>query len=612
MPGLAGIITRRPHPGAAQVVEAMIGSMRHESAYVTGMVLAADLRVTAAWLAHPDSFAASQAFGNEEKDVLLLLSGECFVPPETKRQLRQQGHDFSETGGDCLVHLYEERGDAFFEELNGLFSGLLIDRRRGKVILFNDRYGLERIYWHETADTFYFASEAKALLRVLPELRAFDREGAAQFLGLGCTIGARTLFQHVQLLPGGSRWCFQHGEIWREHYFTPADWECLPKLSEREYESQFHATFKKILPRYFAADSRLGVSLTGGLDTRLVMACVPHEPRHETTYTFTGPEGETFDDRVAHRVASACGLEHRLLRLEPDFFADFAKHADRTVYVTDGCSGILGAHEIYFHRMARSLAAVRLTGNYGGEIFRGVSTFKPLHLAPQIFNAEFAPMVDTAASYLDALKERADTFAAFHEVPLNLFGSLAAGRSQIQFRSPYLDNELVALAYQRPASLQKSPLPALHLVKASHPRLDGIPTDRGFISDRADLEILARRVFAEVTFKLDYCSNAGLPRPLQVFDRFFKPVVRSLGIAGLHKFLKYSTWFRHALKPFVAERMAALQKAPDGFWDARGLQHAAREHWSGRRDFSNEINAALTLESLERQLFRELPQGVES
>jgi asparagine synthase (glutamine-hydrolysing) len=214
------------------------------------------------------------------------------------------------------------------------------------------------------------------------------------------------------------------------------------------------------------------------------------------------------------------------------------------------------------------------------------------------------PGIQAGAGQLAALRTHPDTFAAFQEVPLNLFGNMAAGRSQISFRTPYLDNELVALAYQCPASLKKSSLPTMRLVKACSPALDRIPTDRGFISDRSDPEILARRIFAEVTFKLDYCSNAGLPRPFGPLDPVFKPVVRALGIAGLHKFLKYSTWFRRDLAPYVRERIAAAQKSNQGWWHAEALGQMARQHLTGQKDFPSELNAVLTLEAVERLLLR--------
>jgi asparagine synthase (glutamine-hydrolysing) len=612
MPGIAGVISRQPAAENLRIVKTMTASLRHENFYKTGDFNEPQLGVYAGWAAHKNSFAAGQVFQNEQKDIALIFAGECFNDDAVKNQLKQNGHNFSENGGDWLVHLYEEQGGNFFENLNGLFSGLLVDRRQGKVFLFNDRYGMERIYWHESADAFYFASEAKALLRVLPELREFDREGVAQFLGAGCALAGRTLFRGVQLLPGGSRWTFEGGKIQRAQYFSPSTWEALPTLSETNFETQFGETFARILPRYYNGDAKIGISLTGGLDTRLIMACHAHDRNHETTYTFTGPSGQTMDDRVAARVAGACNLEHRLLRLGPDFFANFAAEVDKTVYVTDGCSGALGAHEIYFHRQARALAPVRLTGNYGSEVFRAVSTFKPLRLAPGIVSREFSPVVDAAVGQLAAQKVNPNTFAAFQEVPLNLFGNLAAGKSQLSFRTPYLDNELVPLAYQCPASLKKSSLPVMRLVKAASPALDRIPTDRGFISDRSDPEVFLRRVFAEVTFKLDYCSNAGLPRQFGMLDPAFKPVVKALGVAGMHKFLKYSTWFRTSLAPYVSDRIAAAQKSNAGFWNAAALGGLARQHISGAKDFPSEINAVLTLESLERQFFKELPRGLEN
>src|SRR5713101_5119599 len=122
--------------------------------------------IYAGWVAHEDSFAAGQVFFNERKDIALLFSGECFVDPETGAELKRKGHELGEAAGSWLVHFYEEQGDRFFEKLNGLFSGLLIDKRKNKAFLFNDRYGVERIYWHETEDAAYFASEATALLRI--------------------------------------------------------------------------------------------------------------------------------------------------------------------------------------------------------------------------------------------------------------------------------------------------------------------------------------------------------------------------------------------------------------------------------------------------------------
>ena len=103
-----------------------------------------------------------------------------------------------------LVCLYEEMGLGFLERLNGWFSGVLVDLRQQTVVVFNDRYGLNRVYYHEAPDGFYFSSEAKSLLKVLPGLRRLDCRGVAETVSCGCVLQNRTLFSGISLLPGGS------------------------------------------------------------------------------------------------------------------------------------------------------------------------------------------------------------------------------------------------------------------------------------------------------------------------------------------------------------------------------------------------------------------------
>jgi asparagine synthase (glutamine-hydrolysing) len=588
----------------------MVMSMEHEPFYDSGTYSVSEMEIYAGWVAHENSFASGQVFLNEQRDIALLFSGECFVAPETLANLRQIGHRLEGNKGDWLLHLYEEEGDQFFEKLNGLFSGLLIDKRRHRAFLFNDRYGLERIYFYETKDATYFASEAKALLRVLPELRAFDDEGVAQFLTFGCTLEWRTLFRGVRLLPGGSVWSFKNGKCDKQKYFSRETWESQSTLGAEAFEAQFQETFKRVLPRYFESESKIGISLTGGLDTRMIMACLPKAGAKPVCCTFAGENGETLDARVAARVAETCGLEHHILRLGPGFFSDFASHSDRTIYVTDGCFGLTGAHEIYLNAQAHWLAPTRLTGNFGSELLRGVSTFNPVGLSQDLFSSDFSESVNASARKLSDSEDHPVTFSAFREIPWNLFGNLAASRSQVIFRTPYLDNELVALAYRSPERSKNSPLLASRLVKANSTVLSEIPTDRGFAGDNSGLEFLLRRFFAEATFKIDYYNSEGLPRLLSPLDPVLRRFSSGLGILGLHKYLSYRHWFRGELAGYVNDKLTDAQTQRSSYWDSNFLECMAREHICGRNNYVREINAVLTLEAVERLLFHDLPYKV--
>jgi asparagine synthase (glutamine-hydrolysing) len=350
--------------------------------------------------------------------------------------------------------------------------------------------------------------------------------------------------------------------------------------------------------------------MTAGLNTRMIMACRHKTAENPVCYTFSGEKGLTLDDRLAARVAESCGLEHRLLRIGSDFFSDFASHVDRTVYVTDGCFGAIGAHEIYFNKEARQLAPVRLTGNYRIKVLR-VSTFKPLRLSPALFNPEFKGALHSSAAPLANGSTHPITFAAFREIPWNLFGSLAAGRSQVSVRTPYLDNELVALAYRAPNSLRQSSLPAWRLVKANSPLLSRIPTDRRPSADTPQPAATFRRLFSEATFKIDYYSSEGLPRLLSPLDSMFRRVSSNLGILGLHKYLPYRHWFRRELAPHINAVLAETHVLGMRFWSPDSLERMIAEHVQGPKNHIMEINAFLTLEAIERLLFQNLPRKVE-
>src|SRR5437867_511581 len=610
MPGIIGIISQRSAGECESLVKLMTRCIQHEHFHKSETYSTPEMGIYTGWVTHERSFTADQVFFNESKDISLIFSGECFADGETQNELRRKGHSLGTKAGDWMVHLYEEEGGDFFEKLNGLFSGLLIDKRKRKAFLFNDRYGVERIYYYEADGEFYFASEAKALLRILPELRQFDDEGVAQYLTFGCTLEWRTLFKDIQLLPGGSVWSFENGRGQKRRYFSPETWEAKPVLTAERFESEFQETFKRILPRYFESQSKIGISLTGGLDTRMIMACWPDSARDLVCYTFSGEKGLTLDDRLAAQVARSCGLEHRLLRIGVDFFSDFAVHADRTVYLTDGCFGILGAHEIYFNAQARQLAPMRLTGNFGSEVLRGVSSLKPLKLSHDLLSPEFRCAVDSSVKEFSDSKEHAVTFAAFQEIPWNLFGSLAACRSQLTFRTPYLDNELVALAYRAPERLRKSSLPASRLVRANSAVLSEIPTDRGFVSDNSGLAFLFRRVFAEATFKIDYYNSEGLPSFLSPLDPMLRRVSSNLGILGLHKYLAYRHWFRKELAPVVMERLTTERVRQAPWWSKNTPEICALAHISGQGNYLRELNAVLTLEAIDRLLLSEMPSEV--
>ena len=230
MPGIVGLLTRMPRKRAELELLRMVEALRHENFYGTGMWVDESLGVYVGWIVRKDSFSDGMPLWNERRDVVLVFSGEEFPEPGTARRLKERGHRLDHGGPSYLVHLYED-DPSFPVGLNGRFHGLLTDRTRGTTTLFNDRYGMQRIYYHESKEAFYFAAEAKAILVVRPELRSLDLRGLGEFVACGCALEDRTLFEGVHVLPCAAAWVFRNGSVERRRtYFQSREWEDQPVL----------------------------------------------------------------------------------------------------------------------------------------------------------------------------------------------------------------------------------------------------------------------------------------------------------------------------------------------------------------------------------------------
>jgi asparagine synthase (glutamine-hydrolysing) len=230
-----------------------------------------------------------------------------------------------------------------------------------------------------------------------------------------------------------------------------------------------------------------------------------------------------------------------------------------------------------------------------------MSTLKPLGLPAAMFDSGFAPMLDSAAARAQSRPAHPVTHAAFEEIPWHLFGTMAAGRSQLTFRTPYMDNEIVKLAFRAPAHLRHTPEPALRLIHDSDAGLAVIPTDRGLSWGQGKLSAFTQRLFCGLTFKLDYWHKEGLPDALSSFDSALGSLSH-IGLLGLHKFLPYRAWFRRELSPYLAQVISDGQTRRMPYWNSRFLDTVVRDHASGRHNRIRELHAILTLEAVQRTL----------
>jgi len=579
----------------------MVEALRHESFYETGTWVDDSLGIYVGWAVLKDSFCAGMPLHNEKKDVVLVFSGEDYPDPGTPGGLRQHGHEFNAKGPSYLVHIYEDN-PLFPAGLNGRFHGLLVDRSKGTATLFNDRFGMHRVCYHESKEAFYFAAEAKAILRVRPELRRMNPRSLGEFVACGSVLENRTLFDDLQVLPPGSAWLFRNGSVDRKSsYFNQEDWEQQAPLGSDAYYQELRDVFNRNLPRYFNGRQRIGMSLTGGLDTRAVMAWQRFAPGDLPCYTYGGMFRECQDVLVARRVAETCQQPHHVITVGNEFLSRFAHYAERSVYLSEGCVDLSRSPDLYVSERAREIAPVRMTGLYGDEVLRHLRAFKAVDPAPGLFSREFLPYVDQAkATYENVLRVHPLSFSVFRQAPWHHHGILALEETQVTARTPFLDNDIVRAVFRAPKSACTNNEIRLRLIADGHPPLRRIRPDRGFGGNGDGWSAAVLRSLLEFAYKAEYAFDYGMPEWLARVDQLLSLFHIERLFLGRHKLYHFRIWYRDALSKYVRGMLLDSRTLSRPYLQPRGLEAAVRGHLKAVRNYTTEIHKVLTLELLHR------------
>ncbi len=595
MPGIVGLVTRMPRKRAELELMRMVESLHHQASYESGTWIDESLGLYVGWVERKDSFSSGMPLRNERGDIVLVFSGEEFPETGTARRLAENGHTLNIEGPSYLVHL-SEVDPAFPAGLNGRFHGLLANQASGTAMLFNDRYGMHRIYHHESKEAFYFAAEAKALLAVRPELRRADDRGLGEFVACGCVLENRTLFENVHVLPPAAAWVFQNGSLERKgNYFESREWEDQATLEPEPYYQALREVFSRNLPRYFNGQQGIGFSVTGGLDTRMILAWHKALPKSLPCYTFGGMFRDCRDVTVGRQVAQLYGQSHEVIPVGNQFLSNFPQYAERSVYLTDGCIDVSHSADLYVNERAREIAPVRMTGNYGGEVLRQARAFKPVEPCAGLFRPEFLSQVKLASeTYARLLRGHPLSSAVFRQAPWHHYGLLALEQTQLSLRSPFLDTDFVRTVFRAPQSTFTNNDVSLRLIADGNAALRRLQTDLGFGGSTASQK------FLEFTFKAEYAYDYGMPQSLARIDHLFSPFRLERLFLGRHKFYHFRVWYRDALAQYVREMLLDQRTLSRPYLERNRLEAIVRGHLTGNCNYTLAIHKILTLELVHR------------
>jgi asparagine synthase (glutamine-hydrolysing) len=307
---------------------------------------------------------------NEDGNLALVFNGEIYNHVALREELRRRGHTFAnDCDAEVVVHGWEEWGEGLFARLSGMFAIALADDRTGELVLARDRLGIKPLA-HTTGGRFGFASDAFALLRAGLSDGRVDQDAVAEFAAFHYVPPPRTGFADVRQLEPGTvlRRRRDGGQVIRRWAPEPF---AAPRRGPVPDAAELDAALRRAVERHLVADVEVGILLSGGTDSRLVLALAADlgaRPRAFTT-SFAG-HGDYDESGMARATAQAFGVPHRETRVGLDFGPVLDEVAAAYDQPFADASAIA---TLAVSRLAREEVKVVLSGTGGDDLFAGYS-----------------------------------------------------------------------------------------------------------------------------------------------------------------------------------------------------------------------------------------------
>lgn len=438
------------------------------------------------------SEAGAQPMVDEERGLVVVFNGCIYNYRELREELAGSYRFRSESDTEVILAAYGRWGEDFVDHLVGMFAIALVDRRRKRTLLVRDRLGIKPLYVAEVDGALRFASSLPALLAAGGTDTAIDPVGLEYYLSWHSIVPApHSILRGVRKLPAATvRTIEADGRTsdrvyWRPDYErdpTKADW------SAADWREAIHDSLHMAVQRRLVADVPVGVLLSGGVDSSLIVAVLAElgiSGIPTFSIGFDGAGGESGDEfEYSDLVAERFGTDHHKLHIHsaslpssimlavnamtepmttPDVTAFFLLCQAVSEHVTVVQSG-QGADEVFagyrYHqpaaRVRRSEATQVFTRAFAEYDHDQLSQVVVAGRRPASAVAERLiedDLAETGAeTALDAIL-RLDTHTLMVDDPVKRLDSMAMAWS-LEARVPFLDQDLVRLAAQCPPELK--------------------------------------------------------------------------------------------------------------------------------------------------------------
>lgn len=264
-------------------------------------------------------------------------------------------------------------------DLNGEYLVLVWDRREEELTIVNDRLGLKHLYYWNNHDTFAFASEVKSLTVLSEVSRAIDERALSELLIFGHLQDERTLLRDVKLFPQASVLTWQRGKsssyrYWRYVHQADSRLENTNRVVQEYAEHVRGAVARRI------TENRLGLFLSGGLDSRTLAGMLRKIKPQASLSTWTTGHGHDHDSRYAKKIAKAIHAQHTEIKIPETFLQDFSSDYS---WVLDGSVTSDGCHRATLRDSMEGKADIFFNGFLGDVLSGGKPFDKVFHISDE-------------------------------------------------------------------------------------------------------------------------------------------------------------------------------------------------------------------------------------
>src|SRR3984885_144 len=352
-------------------LELMTRSLRHRGPDDEGYYIAGPLGFGFRRLSIIDLAGGHQPMSDERQSVWVVFNGEIYNFLELRRELEGYGHVFrTNSDTEVIIHGYKQWGDDVLNRLNGMFGLAIWDAQQRRLVLARDPFGIKLLYYRIEGHSLYFGSEMRAVRATMPGTAEIDPTALNLFLRFRYTPSPYTILKGVHKLAPGTKLTVEDGsyQVSRWYQFKPVPF--APPKSSGEAREELLGIYKAAVKRQLISDVPVGLLLSGGIDSGLLLALM--NLAGDSWPTYTVGYGSTFaDDELADAEETARILKskHTSVSITRSIFEEALPNIVACLEEPIATSSIVPMY--FVCERARQDVKVALVGQGPDELFGG-------------------------------------------------------------------------------------------------------------------------------------------------------------------------------------------------------------------------------------------------